>query len=578
MATRQLLVLGCSKVKRDVRGDLPAIERYDGSAYRVLRKFLREHEWPEQLSVAVLSAKYGLVGGMTGIEDYDWRMSPSRAAELAPECERTLQTWRGSHDSVFIALGKDYLPALKGSMVRDSQHAITEFAGPIGEKLGQIRRFLASSQSTARLARVIPEPGRGRLSYFLPDWDDLLDGDFDFRNDAYSSPLKSDRGEKHCSVLMKPDRISDGILVSLAQHETSKGALRKLRGTEASALRPERLRDRFGLGDDQMLFGDCGAFSYVNEPEPAISVEKAVSLYELHGFDFGASVDHIPVQSIVKNGARSQLSLADRRRRVKLTEQNALAFLDIAKSRKVRFTPIATVQALTPKGYARLVAKYHSVGYRFLALGGLVPLTDSQIQMIVVEVMKTVATLTPRPWIHLFGVYRPNLQTLFQSSGVDSFDSATYFRKAWLRSDQNYLAPNGVWYAAIRVPMTNDPRTRIRLEQEGIDVKLVAREERKVLQLLYEYEARTVTLKKTLAAILAYDVKLLRAEGIYNLEESYRRTLEDRPWTMCSCTFCRSAGINMLIFRGANRNKRRGAHNTLMLYKGVTIPASDNDN
>lgn len=58
--TKQLLVLGCSQTKRDAPGLLPAIDRYDGSSYRVLRSYLRDCDWPEQLSVAILSAKYGL--------------------------------------------------------------------------------------------------------------------------------------------------------------------------------------------------------------------------------------------------------------------------------------------------------------------------------------------------------------------------------------------------------------------------------------------------------------------------------------------------------------------------------------
>jgi hypothetical protein len=84
---KKLLVLGCSQTKRDAPGLLPAIDRYDGSSYRVLRKFLRNREWPRNLSIAVLSARYGLVGGFTSIEDYDERMTPRKASEWAPYCQ-----------------------------------------------------------------------------------------------------------------------------------------------------------------------------------------------------------------------------------------------------------------------------------------------------------------------------------------------------------------------------------------------------------------------------------------------------------------------------------------------------------
>jgi hypothetical protein len=39
-------------------------------------------------------------------------------------------------------------------------------------------------------------------------------------------------------------------------------------------------------------------------------------------------------------------------------------------------------------------------------------------------------------------------------------------------------------------------------------------------------------------------------------------TLDNRPWELCKCDICKKNGIDVVIFRGANRNKRRGFHNT----------------
>ena len=190
------------------------------------------------------------------------------------------------------------------------------------------------------------------MSYFLPDWDDLLDEHFDFESDGFSGGSRQERDDKHCCVLMKPKRMCDGVLVSLAQHMTSKGPLRRIMGTEAISLAPRNMRNQFGLAEDQSLFGDCGAFSYANDDEPAISVEQAIALYELYGFDFGASVDHIPVPSIEREGLKLDLSNAERLARVKTTRKNAERFIDLAKKRHVGFTPVGTIQALDPVGYA----------------------------------------------------------------------------------------------------------------------------------------------------------------------------------------------------------------------------------
>ena len=566
---RKLLVLGCSETKREAPGLLPAIERYDGSSYRVLRSFLREREWPPGLSVAILSAKYGLVGGFTGIENYDERMTPARALEWAPKCGRTLKNWADDHFSIHFSLGKDYLPAVLPAIEHGLSARAEVFEGPIGAKLSQIKGLLQRTGARTRPQPELPEPGQGSLSYFLPDWDDLLDEHFDFDSDGFSGVSRQERGDKHCCVLMKPKRICDGVLVSLAQHVTSKGPLRRIMGSEANALAPRNLRSQFGLGEDQSLFGDCGAFSYVNDDRPAISVEQAIALYQLHGFDFGASVDHIPVPTIVRDGVKRELSRTERLARVRITKRNAEQFIDVVKARNVGFRPVGTIQALDPEGYAKTTRLYHQLGYRHIALGGLVPLSDALVEEVVVTVMAVVAVLKPRPWVHLFGVFRPNLQAKFKELRVDSFDSASYFRKAWLRCDQNYLAPNGKWYAAIRVPMTGDGRTRKRLEECGLHVGALEAQETQVMNLLCRFGRDEVGVQEVLDAVIDYDERLTRSSDVRSMRARYERTLTDRPWRTCDCPFCKKVGIHVLVFRGANRNKRRGAHNTLMLYQRI---------
>ena len=564
--TKQLLVLGCSQTKREAPGVLPAIDRYDGSPYRVLRKYLRNNEWPSSLSVAILSAKYGLVGGFTNIENYDERMTKLRAEEWQPLCSKTLANWSTSHSRFHFSLGKDYLPVVMPTISSDLSGKAEIFDGGIGIKLGKIKRLLENTESLPKRRVTLPEAGSGTVKYFLPDWDDLLDSNYDFATDTFSAPKRKERNDEHCAVLMKPKRIFDGVLVSLAQHTISKGPLKRIHGTDVNSLAPVDLRNMFGLGEDQYLFGDCGAFSYVNEDVPSISVEQAIAMYDLHGFDFGASVDHIPILKIKRNGVQVELSHRERLSRIRITQDNAEQFITSAKRRKVSFTPVGIIQALDAPDYAQMAKLYHEFGYRHIAIGGLVPLGDSLIDAIVTEVMETVETLKPRPWIHLFGVFRPKLQNRFRQLRVDSFDSATYFRKAWLRSDQNYLATTGDWYAAIRVPMTKDGRTRKKFEAAGLNIEELKVQESEVMKLLCQYDRDEVGLTEVLDAVMDYDIHLIRASEVKPLRAKYKRTLEDRPWRNCDCPFCREAGIHLLIFRGANRNKRRGTHNTLMLY------------
>ena len=369
------------------------------------------------------------------------------------------------HKSIHFSLGMDYMPAIKPAAATLKNTRIEYFSGPIGVKLNKIKTLLNSLERRKRTKAPRLTPGNHKVQYFLPDWDDLLDVEFDFKNDTFSGPSRKARGDRHCTVVIKPKRISDGMLVSLAQNKTSKGPLRRINGTELNSLSPNNMRGHFGLEEDQFLFGDCGAFSYSNNELPAISVEQAIALYNLYGFDYGASVDHIPVPEIKIAGKKKKLSYDERQRRVSLTKQNAKKFIEIATERKSTFTPVGTIQALSPEEYAETAKRYISWGYNHLALGGLVPLDDKEILLIVNQVVRAISAQRKRPWLHLFGVFRPELQAHFQQLGVDSFDSSTYFRKAWLRSDQNYLAPNKRWYSSLRVPMIRHGATRKKLIQ-----------------------------------------------------------------------------------------------------------------
>jgi hypothetical protein len=103
------VVLGCSATKIQADSALPAITLYDGPTFRVLRAFLRAYRWPRSLSVAVFSAKYGMIGGLSHISPYHQRMTPQRAIELASTVKRTLQEWGLSHARMDLVLGQDHL-------------------------------------------------------------------------------------------------------------------------------------------------------------------------------------------------------------------------------------------------------------------------------------------------------------------------------------------------------------------------------------------------------------------------------------------------------------------------------------
>ncbi len=142
---RYLLIVACSQRKTGATRPLPAIERYDGVNYRVLRNLKRQGLWPENLDVVIISAKYGLLDANTSIEDYDLRMTRDRALALQGEISAGLDARlrRTDYTEVFVNVGATYRLALEQSRELRQLGGRTRYAsGGIGMKMGEMRRWI----------------------------------------------------------------------------------------------------------------------------------------------------------------------------------------------------------------------------------------------------------------------------------------------------------------------------------------------------------------------------------------------------------------------------------------------------
>lgn len=143
-AIRRLLLLACSKLKRSDVGLLSALERYDGPAYRVLRRYLRTDQAAD-LDTCVVSAEFGLITADRPIQNYDRRMTPQRAEELRPELNDRLTELFSSHcyREVFICAGKAYRNALAGCYrMATPLMSVQEASGSQGKQLSDLRAWL----------------------------------------------------------------------------------------------------------------------------------------------------------------------------------------------------------------------------------------------------------------------------------------------------------------------------------------------------------------------------------------------------------------------------------------------------
>ena len=409
------------------------------------------------------------------------------------------------------------------------------------------------------------------IKYVMPDWDDYLDTGFNFQNDTFSNTEDGVQRRSYLHEIMGDETPYDGILVSLNQIDKKKGALKQhdILGVNRNIREIMRIPERI------TVIGDCGAFSYKDRLEPSIDPKTAARLYDEYGFDMGASVDHMIVDEVVTKNAEGKdekraLTNEEKAARVTLTKNNAREFINEVRTNHYSFTPLGSIQARTPQEYAQVFDEYIEMGYRQIALGSLIPKDDDTIREIIAEVGTHYRALPEEirrdVGIHLFGILRPSLFNIYAENGIASFDSASYFRKAWLKSDRNYLGTNGEWYAAIRVPQAALPKNRNALINRNCNLIEVDALEQDVLRQLNEFNEGS-DIDAVLNDIIRYDSFFKRiSDGGEKLREAYRRVLTDRPWENCQCAICREIGIHALIFRGYNRNKRRGFHNTYVFY------------
>ena len=148
---RRLLILSCSQRKHTSHEPLPAIERYNGPLFSVLRRFLRE--CPPQarpLDVHIISAAYGLIPRDFPTPRYDRKMDMPRAVELQPQVNTTFSDiTRGDYESICFAMGKTYLKAFENALELvpgDTELVITH--GRIGEQQAQLKDWLWKNFNT----------------------------------------------------------------------------------------------------------------------------------------------------------------------------------------------------------------------------------------------------------------------------------------------------------------------------------------------------------------------------------------------------------------------------------------------
>ena len=493
----------------------------------------------------------------------------------------------------------------------------------------------ASKPRSAKIKQVsvpLPEKSRFRvfiprknaaMQYFIPEWDDRVDPEYDFSCDGITEERDPYTHDVYAHEIY-PGPNYDGILVSKSVIEDNQK--KKERISQIGIHRHVRVPRNFPV------MGDCGAFNYIDEEEPPYETSETISFYQSLDFDFGVSIDHLIVPQHLKrtvycffdaDGNEHEITkeefeakkkagnpvakarrrsrdlfandpclttfeeddLSEAKRRWKLTLENAAEFIESHKKSNATFTPIAGCQGWDVGSQTEMFKQQQEMGYTYIALGGLVRSKTAQILEILESVNRIRKSSTK---IHLFGVARPEAINAFREAGVNSIDSARFLRQAWLSATSNYYTGDGKayveattggriakgedkWrYAAVRVPPVHREGGKSltakakKMVEKGYTAEELQKKEETALKTVHAYDRGEVGLEKTLQVITEYDQLM---GGDPQNEPHYRRVLSEKPWKKCPCAVCQQTGIDTIIFRRNNRNRRRGFHNTWWFYR-----------
>lgn len=404
------------------------------------------------------------------------------------------------------------------------------------------------------------------MRFYFPDSQDQISPRYDFIRDEYPDHRVRQRDDLYAHQAVKPVPY-DGILVSKAIVDGSVKGAGKYSAPQRNRLYRDGVKEFFGLPGTMESLGDCGAFNYIDEEYPPYTIDAVLDFYYGCRFNSGISIDHVifgykpDVPESEADPAwvkRREISLDLAEKFVKAVNGRNLLISDSKK----RLEPVGAAQGWSPDSYADSVARLQKMGYKRIALGGMVPLKTPEI----IACLERISEVRDNGVeFHLLGITRVDSMERFVGYHVSSFDSTSAFRQAFMDERNNYHTA-GRSYMAIRVPQVDGNLTLKRLILAGVVSQSEAiKAERECLKLLRQYdEDESVKVQDVMDALRSYQ-SLIGDEKKLKKVDKYEETLVDRPWRDCPCDLCRQHKIEMVIFRGTERNKRRGFHNMTVL-------------
>ena len=304
-----------------------------------------------------------------------------------------------------------------------------------------------------------------------------------------------------------------------------------------------------------------------------------MEFYDDCDFTHGCSVDHI-IFDFDETLHEMEGGTEDARRRFEITLENADQFLQIVLHQSNRFIPMGVVQGWSPGSMAVAASRLVKMGYKYLAIGGMVPLKSPQIRSCLAAIRQVIPNHIQ---LHILGFAKADDIVTFLPFNITSFDTTSPLIRAFKDNKQNYFQYNKLqnkidYFTAIRVPQSIENNSLKILVKTGVfKAEDLTALEKKSLDALRAFDRGDAGVEDALDPIMEYNAAIIYERPLEDVSDRskldiyrdrYLRTLTNKPWKKCACAICQQSSVEVMIFRASNRNTRRGIHN-LYAYRSM---------
>ena len=139
------MLVTCSATKRRLpEAAVAAIDRYDGVFFKVIRKAIADGRMKSRITIAIISAEFGLITSETPIPFYDRKLDKVQVASLRPKVDKALRQLllKRRFRHIFVNIGQQY-----ASLVEDvpELQVATWAQGPIGKRAAILKSWISST-------------------------------------------------------------------------------------------------------------------------------------------------------------------------------------------------------------------------------------------------------------------------------------------------------------------------------------------------------------------------------------------------------------------------------------------------